>query len=146
MSFCVTDNSLDDVSFFTETLTKSQDVNPISASLVSGNAATATLAAMAVDEVEKMNKKTTRSARLYEKSRMLHKQVTDGPSEAIFNRIVKEGHEELVRYQQEKAEKSKGHTRRNPGDVATLPQTNQRSVARRLAPACSPSKHKRRQL
>ena len=120
----MTDNGLDDVSFFTETLINSQDVNPISTSLVSGDAATVTRAAMSLDEVSKINKKTTRSARLYEKSRMLHKQVTDGPSEVIFNRIVKEGHEELVRYQQEKANKKDGHPKKNPGDVATLPQTD----------------------
>ena len=99
--------------------------------------------AMPMIEVTAKAKAKTLSMRLNKKSTLLHKHVTDGPSEAIFNGVIKSGLEQLVKYQHEKIHHLS--ERRTVG-LASVPATDKRAENIRLVPASSPGRSKRRRV
>ena len=129
-----------DEEFLTLTQYKSEDVNP--ASRWMNDTDTGMPDAMTMIEVESKAKAKTRSMRLNEKSSLLHKHVTDGPSEKIFNGVVESGFQQLVKYQHEKAHQSERPTT----GLASVPATDKRAENVRLKPAFSPEKSKRRRV
>ena len=130
-----------DEEFFTSTLEQSEDINPLSRWLMGDG--TPLSNPMPMIEVAAKSKAKTLSMRLNEKSALLHKYVTDGPSETIFNEVIKSGMERLVKYQHEKGHQSA--ERRTVG-LASVPATDKRAENVRLAPACSPGKSKKRRV
>ena len=130
-----------DEEFFTSTLYQSEDINPVSRWMTGDG--TPMPNAMPMIEVAAKAKAKTLSMRLNEKSALLHKHMTDGPSEAIFNEVIKSGMEQLVKYQHEKVRHSS--ERRTVG-LASVPATDKRAEYVRLAPACSPGISKKRRI